>query len=56
VARNNYGSEKRQRELAREKKKAEKLQRKLERQKASPGDPDAEGPDGAPDEAEPLGP
>jgi hypothetical protein len=34
VARNNYGFEKRQRELSKEKKKEEKRQRKLERKNA----------------------
>ena len=33
MARSNYGSEKRQRELAKARKKEEKLQRKLERDK-----------------------
>jgi hypothetical protein len=42
LARNNYGFEKRQRELNRERKKAEKQQRKLDRM-----NPDAEGSDPA---------
>ena len=37
VARNNFGFEKRQRELTKEKKKEEKRQRKLERQQADQG-------------------
>lgn len=44
LARNNYGFEKRQRELSKERKKAEKLQRKLDRanDRASDPDPNAE--------------
>ena len=45
MARNNYGFEKRQRELNKEKKKEEKRQRKLERR-------NIEGPDGDPQEGE----
>ena len=37
MARNNFGFEKRQRELTKEKKKEEKRQRKLERQQADQG-------------------
>ena len=45
MARNNYGFEKRQRELSKEKKKEEKRQRKLERKSAEAdeaGTPDGE--------------
>jgi hypothetical protein len=42
LARSNYGSDKRQRELARQRKKAEKLQRKIERGKERPPSPDAD--------------
>jgi hypothetical protein len=54
VARNNYGFEKRQRELSKEKKKEEKRQRKMER-KGADQDADAEtqsdeqSPEAAPD-------
>jgi hypothetical protein len=47
MARNNYGFERRQRELSKEKKKEEKRQRKLERQKA-------EGPDAEPSASETM--
>jgi hypothetical protein len=42
LARSNYGSDKRQRELAKQRKKAEKLERKIERNKERSPSPDAE--------------
>ena len=57
MARQNYGSEKRQRELARERKKAEKMQRKLERQNTrSAEDPPGDEPDAPTDGMVPLEP
>lgn len=42
MARSHYGSDKRQRELLRQRKKEEKLQRKIERGKDRPPSPDAD--------------
>ena len=57
LARQNFGHEKRQRELARAKKKAEKLQRKLDRQNAPTEDATAsDAPDTSPEESQPLEP
>ena len=62
VARNNFGFEKRQRELSKERKKEEKRQRKLERQNAeqdapaAPGSPEEDPEaDGNPPTAYPRG-
>ena len=57
MARQNFGHEKRQRELARAKKKAEKLQRKLDRQNAPTEDATAsDASDTSPEESQPLEP
>ena len=48
MARQNYGQEKRQRELKKERKKEEKLQRKLERANDRPPSSDAEDAEAGP--------
>jgi hypothetical protein len=48
----NYGYEKRQKELAKKKKKEEKLKHKAERKVGEDGTPDASDSDAAPESAE----
>lgn len=48
MAKPNYSFEKRQREMAKKKKKEEKLREKADRKVGGEGPSDADGPDGAP--------